>query len=183
MCEYKVTGSQYVSSMCFVCGTDNEGSLKAQFLETESGEVVGIFSPSETHQSYPGRLHGGISAAILDELIGRAINIDEPDTFSVTIELSTRYRKPVPYDQPIKARARVTKNTHRMYEGSGEIVLEDGTVAVEATGKYIKLPVDRIAPADFDTDVDEVIYADSRPLPSTVQLGGGCSCSSGDQEG
>jgi len=174
--EYGITGSQYVSKMCFVCGTENKNSLKAQFLEAATGEVIGVFSPTEVHQSYPGRLHGGVSAAILDELIGRAINVEEPETFSVTIELNTRYRKPVPYDQAIKARARVTKNTHRMYEGSGEIVLEDGTVAVEATGKYIKLPVDRIAPADFDSDVDDVIYADPRPTPSTISLGGGCSC-------
>ena len=173
--EYNVTDAQYVSSMCFVCGTDNSSSLQAQFLNTDAGEVVGVFTPREIHQSYPGRLHGGVSAAILDELIGRAVNVQEPDTFSVTIELSTRYRKPVPYDQPVTARARVTKNTHRMYEGTGEIVLEDGTVAVEASGKYLKLPVDKIAPADYDGDPADVIYEDSRPLPETVRIGR-CQC-------
>lgn len=169
--EYNVTQSQNISKMCFVCGTDNDCSLGAQFLETEEGELIGVFHAHEEHQSYPGRVHGGISAAILDELMGRAINIAEPDAWSVTAELTTKYRKPLPYDQPITGRARVTKNSTRVYEASGEIVLADGTVAVEATGRYVKLPIERIAPADYDGDLDEVIFADDRPLPATFELG------------
>ncbi len=41
-------------------------------------EVLGVFTLREEHQSYPGRLHGGISTAILDETIGRAITIADP---------------------------------------------------------------------------------------------------------
>lgn len=160
--------------MCFVCGTDNGVSLKAQFLETTEGEVLGIFQPSEVHQSYPGRVHGGISAAMLDELMGRAVNLEEPETWSVTVDLSTRYRKPVPYDQPVNARARVTKNGSRMYEAAGEIVLADGTIAVEATGRYLKMPVGKIVESsDVQSDIDEVIYPDSRTIPTFVDLAGG----------
>ena len=169
--EYQVTKSQYISSHCFVCGTDNECSLGAQFLETDTGELVGVFHAHEGHQSYPGRVHGGVSAAMLDEIMGRAINVTEPDAWSVTAELNTRYRKPLPYDKPVTARARVTKNSSRVYEASGEIVLEDGTVAVEATGRYVKLPLESIAPEGFDVDGESAIYEDTRPLPSTIALG------------
>lgn len=172
--KYDVTRAQYVSSMCFVCGTDNEVSLKAQFLETVEGEVLGVFQPGEVHQSYPGRVHGGVSAAMLDELMGRAVNIEEPETWSVTVDLSTKYRKPVPYDQPVQARARVTKNGSRMYEAAGEIVLPDGTIAVEATGRYLKMSIDKIVDSgDVQAEVDEVIYPDSRPIPSFLDLAGG----------
>lgn len=174
--KYDVTRAQYVSSMCFVCGADNDVSLKAQFLETAEGEVVGIFQPSDVHQSYPGRVHGGISAAMLDELMGRAVNIEEPETWSVTVELSTRYRRPVPYQAPVQARARVTKNGSRMYEASGEIVLADGTVAVEATGRYLKMPIDKIVEADADSpSIDEVIFPDVRPTPEQIDLAAGQS--------
>lgn len=172
--KYDVTRAQYVSSMCFVCGSDNPVSLRAQFLETTEGEVIGVFQPGEVHQSYPGRVHGGVSAAMLDELMGRAVNVDEPDTWSVTVDLSTRYRKPVPYDQPVQARARVTKNGSRMYEAAGEIALADGTVAVEATGRYLKMPVEKIVESvGIDVEVDDVIYPDSRPIPNAVDLAGG----------
>lgn len=164
-----------------MCGRDNDVSLKAQFLETTEGQVVGVFHPTEVHQSYPGRVHGGVSAAMLDELMGRAVNIDEPETWSVTVDLATRYRKPVPYDQPVQARAWVTKNGSRMYEAAGEIVLPDGSVAVEATGRYVKMPVDKIVDStDVATSIDDVIFADERPTPSVVDLAAGlegrCSC-------
>jgi len=50
-----------------VCGVENASSLKARFYELDDGELLGVFAPLEEHQSYPGRLHGGISAAVLDE--------------------------------------------------------------------------------------------------------------------
>lgn len=162
----KVLSKQNVSRMCMVCGRENDASLKARFLELEDGELLGVFSPLESHQSYPGRLHGGISSAILDETIGRAINIREPDAWGVTVELSLKYRKPVPLDDEIHAVARITKDSRRIFEGSGEIVLADGTVAVEATGRYMKIPIDRIADGDFTAEW----FTDEREAPQEVDL-------------
>jgi hypothetical protein len=45
-------------------------------------------------------------------------------------------------------------------------VLEDGTVAVEAHGKYLRLPIDRIVEGDFDADW----FADTREAPDEVEL-------------
>ena len=39
-----------------------------------------------------------------------------------------------------------------MFEGSGEIILPNGDVAVTATAKYMKLPVDKIVEGDFIDD-------------------------------
>jgi len=156
--------------MCLVCGEDNKLGLHAKFYETEEGELIGIFEPTETHQSYPGRVHGGISAAILDELIGRSAMIEEPDTWGVTIEFSAKYRKPLPCDKPIVARGRITRNTSRVFEGTGEIVLEDGTVAVEGKARYLKLPLDKINLSD-NPDAEYDIRVDRRPMPSTMEIG------------
>jgi uncharacterized protein (TIGR00369 family) len=160
----KVLKSQNVSRMCMVCGRDNEYSLKARFYELENGELMGVFAPLETHQSYPGRLHGGISSAILDETIGRAVGVNDPDAWGVTVELTLRFRKPVPLDEEIRAIGRVTRDSRRIFEGTGEIVLADGTVAVEATGKYMKMPIDQIAEGDFD----EEWFEDIREAPEMV---------------
>jgi uncharacterized protein (TIGR00369 family) len=159
-----VRAAQNVSRMCIVCGTKNESGLHARFFELENGELAGVFTPREEHQGYPGRLHGGIASTILDEAIGRAINISDAEAWGVTIELTVRYRKPVPLDREITARARITKDSGRIFEGSGEITLEDGTVAVEATGRYLRLPIERIADGDFG----EEWFPDDRPLPPRV---------------
>jgi uncharacterized protein (TIGR00369 family) len=148
-----------------VCGRDNPWSLKARFHDLEGGELLGVFEPLPEHQSYPGRLHGGIASAILDETIGRALAVDDPDAFGVTVELTVRFRKPVPLDREIRAVARVTKHG-RLYEGTGEIVLEDGTVAVEAAGRYMRMPIDRIADGDFDSQW----FEDVREHPEAVDI-------------
>jgi uncharacterized protein (TIGR00369 family) len=147
-----------------VCGRDNPWSLKARFYELEDGELAGEFDALEHHQSYPGRLHGGISSAILDETIGRAVNITDPNAWGVTVELTVRYRKPVPLGQPIRAIARITRDTSRIFEGTGEIVLPDGSVAVSASGKYMKMPIDQIADGDFALEW----FADERERPDSL---------------
>ena len=109
-------------------------------------------------------MHGGIAASLLDETIGRAIRMRHGDElWGVTIELTTRYRKPVPLDQPIRAVSRIVKETRRHFEGTGEILLADGTVAVEAHGKYFKLLLDMISDFDFNEQQWTVVPDDSDP--------------------
>jgi acyl-coenzyme A thioesterase PaaI-like protein len=144
------TAQQEKSKMCLVCGLKNPFGLKASFYELENDELLAIFQPSEEHQSYPGRLHGGIATAILDETIGRAILMRDRNLWGVTINFSTRYRKPVPIDEEIRVIGRIDNLANRYFEGSGEVLLKDGTVAVEGKGKYIKLPLDDIADFDFE---------------------------------
>lgn len=156
--------------MCFVCGLKNSFGLHSSFYELENGELMAVFSPGEEHQGYPGRLHGGIAATILDETMGRAVMMDKTDEYwGVTIEFSSRYRKPVPIDSKVRVIARITKNSSRIFEGTGEIILEDGTVAVEGKGKYLKLALSKIA--DFNADEQEWKVIDSPDDPDHVSIG------------
>ena len=162
----QVRAAQNVSRMCMVCGVENTAGLGARFFEIEGGELAGVFMPRAEHQGYPGRLHGGLAATILDETIGRAIAIANPDAWGVTVELSLRYRKPVPIDREVRAIGRITRDAGRLFEGCGEIVLEDGSVAVEATGRYLRVPIDRIAEGDFENEW----FADERALPESLDI-------------
>jgi len=150
--KHKVIKKQSNSRMCFGCGIENRLGLKASFYELDNNELVAIFKPANEHQSYPERLHGGISATILDETLGRAISIEEETIWGVTAELNIKYRKPVPLDQELKVVAKITRNTSRMFEGEGKILLANGDIAVTATGKYIKMSLDKIADVN-DEDV------------------------------
>ncbi len=168
--KYQVIRKQPNSKMCLVCGLQNQFGLKTAFYELDNEELVGIFTPMDEHQSYPGRLHGGISAAILDETIGRAIMMrsGDEDIWGVTMQFSSRYKKPVPLNEELRVVSRITKETRLMFEGTGEILLKDGTVAVEGSGKYLKMTLDKIA--DIDTDHLEWQVVSKEHDPSEVDI-------------
>jgi acyl-coenzyme A thioesterase PaaI-like protein len=154
----KLINKQSNAKHCFVCGVDNTVGLHASFFETDQREVVALFTPTSNHQGYPVRLHGGIAASILDEAIGRAIQIDAPDTWGVTAQLSLSYKKPLPCDTQLRALARITKENRLIYEGTGEIYTPDGQIAITAKAKYVKMRVDKISD-NFDHD-DLQVYQD-----------------------
>ena len=179
----RIVTAQNVSRMCLVCGVENVAGLHARFYELDADgegeaggpeggaaagpELLGIFTPQQEHQSYPGRLHGGISSAILDETIGRAITILHPGVWGVTAELTIRYRRPVPLDGEIRAIGRITRDTRRLFEGTGEILLVDGSVAVEAFGRYVKMRLEEIAPNGFEATE---WFVDPRERPGELDV-------------
>lgn len=166
--KYKVQKKQFVSKDCFVCGTENHESLKTKFYELENGELMSISKPTPTHQSYPDRMHGGVISAILDEVIGRAIMIAEPNSWGVTVELRIKYKKPVPLNKPVKSVARITRNTRLLFEGTGEIILEDGSVAATGYAKYYKMSLDKIT-EEMGAD-SSLMMEDITEAPEEVEI-------------
>ena len=166
--NHKIKGSQNISKNCLVCGIENDFGLKTRFYETSDNEVIALFHPLEQHQSYPNITHGGISAAILDEVIGRAIMaFYDQDTFGVTIELKLRYKKPVPYGVELKAVGRITKDGGRIFEGTGEIYLLNGELAVSAEGKYMKRHLAQITDNEF---IDNEWWVPDGELPEEISV-------------
>ena len=166
--KHKIINRQNIAKNCLVCGVDNDFGLKTRFYETDGEELVAVFKPLDEHQSYPNVMHGGISATILDEVIGRAIMMTtDSSTFGVTVELNVRYKKPVPLGSELKAVSRITKDRGRIFEGTGELYLPNGEVAVEAEGKYMKRRLDQITSADFTAN--EWFVADGE-LPKEVKI-------------
>jgi uncharacterized protein (TIGR00369 family) len=166
---HTVTAKQPNSKMCLVCGLKNPFGLHTSFFELDNNELLAVFKPREEHQSYPGRLHGGIISTILDETIGRAIMIlSEGDIWGVTVDLQIRFKKPVPLDEALRVVGRITKNSSRFFEGTGELLLQDGTVAATGHGKYLKVPLEKIA--DFDVDHQEWQIVQSNDDPKSFQL-------------
>lgn len=163
----RVLAVQNVSRKCLVCGVENDLGLHARFFELEDGRLLGVFTPREEHQSYPGRLHGGIASTILDETVGRAILLRQPGAWGVTAELTVRFRKPVPLEGELRCVARITRDTRRLFEGTGELLLADGTVAVEARGRYLKMSLEEIAADGMD---ETEWLADGRERPDAVNI-------------
>ncbi len=167
--RHRVLRAQDIGRMCAVCGKDNPLSLKARFYELENDELLGVFTPCEEHQGYPGRMHGGIATAAVDETIGRAINIrHEEMMWGVTVEFTTKFRKPIPLNQPLRVVGRITSVTNRFFEGTGEVLLPDGEIAATGHGKYLRMPLAKIA--DFNVSEQEWKVTASDLDPATIEL-------------
>ena len=166
--SYKIINSQNISKNCLVCGVDNDFGLKTRFYETDENELIAVFKPLPEHQSYPHVTHGGISAAILDEVIGRAIMMTtDANTFGVTVELKVRYKRAVPLGVELKAVGRITVDKGRIFEGTGELYLPDGAVAVEAEGRYMKRRLDQITDSGF---VENEWFVSEDDIPEEITM-------------
>lgn len=140
---------QATSRSCFVCGESNPAGVHVRFYEQEDGSVLARFTGQPQHQGYPDRMHGGVITAVMDETIGRAIMIAHGEAvWGVTAELTVRFRKPVPLGVELTAVGRITNERTRLFEGAGELYLPDGTVAAEASGKFVKMELSRLG--DWD---------------------------------
>jgi acyl-coenzyme A thioesterase PaaI-like protein len=156
------------SHHCFICGVKNVAGAQVAFYEVAAAdgtpEVLARFTGRAVHQGYPGRMHGGVAAGILDEVMSRCIAYGEdalnPPVWGVTIDLALRYHAPVPLGVELTARGRIARDRSRVAEASAELYLPDGTVAVSATGKFMKLPLDQIADANADEALGWRVYAD-----------------------
>jgi uncharacterized protein (TIGR00369 family) len=130
------------SAWCFVCGLENPFGLKLVFYETGPGEVTAAYTPPEHFQGFPGVLHGGIVASMLDEAGGRAVMIGDHSRFTMTAKLEIRYRQPTPLGQPLTVVGRLLRMRGRLATAHAEIRLADGSVTAEAEITLADLPDD-----------------------------------------
>lgn len=128
--------------MCFVCGRQNPLGLKLDFYEDgEASEVRAEFTVPEDYQGYPGVVHGGILAAILDEVSGRAVMLhDSDENLMATLRLTVRYRRPTPIGTPLTAVGWVEHAGGTGTRVAGEIRLPDGTVTAECESVLANVP-------------------------------------------
>ena len=140
----KVLKVQNNRKNCMICGMENPFSLKAPFYILEDGSVASVFCFKSIHQSYPDRTHGGMVSALLDELMGRALWVEEPEMFGVTTTLNITYRKPTPLDTPVKARGYLTFNSPRGMVAKGQIFDMNDNLLVEGNAKYFKIPFNKM---------------------------------------
>ena len=165
--QRKVSGAQFLSEHCFVCGVNNSMSLQARFFNLADGDICALFTAKKEHQGYPGRAHGGIISAILDETIARAIQVKYPEIFGVTIELNVKFRKPVPIGEELKVLARLDTHNKRVFEGTGEVLLADGTVAAQASAIFLHMETDTLVNGKFD---DSYLIVDEGPIPQIIEI-------------
>ena len=111
------------AAWCFVCGLRNPVGLKLRFLQAAEGRSLAYAVVPEAYQGYPGVVHGGIVAAMLDEITGRAGTGTDPATARLfyTARLSIRYRRHVPTGRLLRLEGELVRDRGRFYEARGAI--------------------------------------------------------------
>lgn len=132
------------SRNCFVCGRENPAGLKLNFYNIAPGKVrVDLWVTSE-YEGYPGVVHGGIIAAILDECGGRA-HMVELEQFMVTAQLNVRYRQPVPTETDLVVFGEAGDRKGRVSYAHSEIQDLNGNILADAELVLVDIPDGQLA--------------------------------------
>ena len=119
-----------------VGGATNPTSVDVD-IRFEGEEVIATVVLRRAFEGAPGRAHGGIVAAAFDDVTGFVIGLLREPAF--TGELTVRYVKPVPVDEPLEIRARLAGRERRKLFIEAEAHHGDELVA---TCKAIYITVD-----------------------------------------
>jgi len=155
--------------MCFVCGLENPAGLRLVFYESGPDEVVATYTAPEQFQGYPGVLHGGIVASLLDEAGGRVVMIGNHKHFMLTARIEVKYRRPTPLGQALSVHGRLIKLRGRLALAHAELRLADGTVTAEADLTLADLPSEALPDSDLEA-LGWRVY-DSAPAAEAVPHG------------
>ena len=166
----KVIIKQLPTPMSITCGNENPSSLGCEFYELKGGEVATVFVPQNLHEGHNGTMHGGMSAAILDELMGRATLHTEFDGGNdwlptyVTAEMNVKYRKPIIVGTTMYGYGRVERSEGSCCFSNSVIVDESGEIMAEASGVYVHvdLPEDE-KPGFKEIDSTRAALTDDDP--------------------
>lgn len=120
---------------CFACGRANPLGLAIDGFEVHHDTVRASFVPKADHRGLASRLHGGLTATALDEIMVWAGILLE-GVLSVTGTLELRYRQPVPTDTELHLVGRVENRRGRRLTLSGDLSDGDDTFAT-ASGLYL----------------------------------------------
>ncbi|HEV2237495.1 MAG TPA: PaaI family thioesterase [Ktedonobacterales bacterium] len=125
--------------LCYACGARNTAGLKLSY-QREGEALVTTFTPDARYQGFPGYLHGGVLATLLDETLERVSMI--AGRWMMTGRLEVRYRRAAAIGQPLvvagrlvaaRGRAVVAEATARAGEAMGPVV-------AEARATFLPLP-------------------------------------------
>lgn len=123
---------------CFVCGSANPHNMGVTWEADDEGRMHTRVILNEAQQGPPGHVHGGASAALLDEVMGMVVWHAGYRVASVNLECE--YRKPVPLGVELHVRGEIVERTGRTIQTQGAITLPDGTQAVIGRGIYVEAP-------------------------------------------
>lgn len=127
-----------MNGLCFGCGQGNAIGLKLSF-RCDGNVVFSELTCGEQYQGWPGIVHGGIIACILDEAISHAAHFNGKSC--ITAKMEVRFKNPAPVGEPLFITSRLIRNTRKLIEATAKITLKDGTTVAEGSAlQYVVKP-------------------------------------------
>lgn len=128
---------------CFVSGRHNPMGIGIQVFRDGEDSVAWV-ELGAAFEGAPGRSHGGIVAAIFDDVLGYLLSIHRQPAF--TGEMTVRYKAPTPMGERLTFRGRLVGRDGRKLMTEGEATSADGSVVATATATFIAVDVSAFRP-------------------------------------
>ncbi len=129
---------------CFGCGSENPDGLHLE-VRYEQDRVVVDVAFDKRHEGGPGLVHGGMSAAVLDDLIGFVMIAHRQP--GVTANLSVNYLRPIPVGMHLRAEAWMTRVDGRKMFAEAVAFDDQGTNYLEATALFLSVGLEHFQDA------------------------------------
>ncbi len=126
---------------CFGCGPDNPRGLAMHFRIEDDGRAVSEVEPEEYLQGYPGFVHGGGVATMLDEAMSWAAY--GQGIWAMTARITMRFRESVPLQGRLSVAGWLTRDRGRFLEAKAELRDAHGKLLAEADGLFVRLDGER----------------------------------------
>jgi acyl-coenzyme A thioesterase PaaI-like protein len=122
-------------------------------IRRAEGGVVADARLGPAYEGPPSYLHGGMSALLMDQMLGAAAVA--AGLWGMTARLELDYRRPVPLETPLRLRAGVAESSGRKVVLTGTIALAEApdAVLVEARGVFV-LPREELLETYFGSITD-----------------------------
>lgn len=106
----------------------------------DGDEAVGKLTFGAAHEGAPARSHGGMVSALLDDMFGFILTIEQQAGF--TGELTVRYEAGTPIGVPLECRVRMIGRERRKLFMTGELTLDGNVDTVFARAKATFIAID-----------------------------------------
>ena len=112
-------------------------------IEVVAGMAIGRCTLGLAFEGPPTWAHGGVSAMLLDQILGHAVGASGNP--GMTVRLNMAYLAPVPLRTPLRLTAAVDEVAGRRVTATGTIATEadPDTILVSATGTFVGLRADQ----------------------------------------
>lgn len=124
-----------------VTGPENAIAPPLVLAGLADGSVQGIVALTLPYQGPPGCVHGGVSALILDHVLGVANAWG--GKAGMTAQLNVRYHRPTPLFEPLTVTGKQISVDGRKIRTVGDIKTDSGEVCVSVEGLFIDAAVPR----------------------------------------
>ncbi len=124
------------NNKCFVCGKDNPFGLRLDFM-LDGKKLKSEVILDDKFQGFQGIIHGGIIAALLDEMMGNLafkLGIN-----AVTANININLRKPAQPNEKYFLLGEIVSEEGKKVHAKSELKDSEGNIVADASGLLIRI--------------------------------------------